>query len=67
MKSCIKSCIQCIRPKKRQSEYKIVERELLLADWPPVGQVTYAPTVCADVDPTSIMLGNIQVDSSNHR
>ncbi|XP_060588669.1 polyamine-transporting ATPase 13A2-like [Ruditapes philippinarum] len=64
MKSCIKRCVHCLRPKKSQSAYKRVERELVLADWPPVGQVTYAPTACGDADPTSIMLDNFQPDAT---
>jgi len=67
MKSCMKRCVRCVRPKKSASAYKKIGLELLTADWPPVGQVTYAPTVCDSLDTTSIMLDNIPLADSINR
>lgn len=64
VKSCVKHCVNCIRKKQSSSMYKMIKREISSPDWPPVGQITHAPTGYDTLDTTSVTIETIPLQNS---
>ena len=42
LKKCSKCCICCKKKEEDEKNYRYIRNQMLISDWPPVGQVTYA-------------------------
>ncbi|KAL4220880.1 hypothetical protein ACF0H5_019146 [Mactra antiquata] len=67
VKSCIKNCVKCMKKKKTNASYKLIEKEISGTDWPPVGQVTYAATGYTPIDTSNITVETIPLGNSISR
>lgn len=59
----IKKCVRCMRPKRAQSQYKMLEKQLSEADWPEVGEKTYPLPSAIDMNALQVHVENIPLSN----